>query len=196
MWIFGLAQSVPSSVSLLWRATGPRSSLKPAVFLYNKKVTQGIYYNRIFKQEDQCLMLIQSLKIWSAQRVPVSFGLHDIWALASQLLQSLSDNCLLLVFILLNHGVSDENINVTSNICTLPQYYTCGRSCVRCLSLSLCFRPRRSSSAFLFCTIDRRSWTWRTNSVIITTLPLATTWFIFSPPPPALSILYSCSSHP
>lgn len=100
--------------------------------------------------------------------LPVSFGLHDIGALSFQLLQSLSDNCLLLVSILLKHNVNGENTKPISHYSLNVQYFTCGRLCVRCLSLSVCFRPSRSSSAFLFCMIDRRSWTWQTNSVRLT----------------------------
>lgn len=36
-----VSQSVPSSVSLLWSVTGPRSSLNPAVFLNYKKKWKG-----------------------------------------------------------------------------------------------------------------------------------------------------------
>lgn len=61
------------------------------------------------------------------------------------------------------NNINGENANLEHIIPTICNVYTCGRSWVRCLSLSVCFRPRRSSSAFLLCMIDRRSWTWKTN---------------------------------
>lgn len=42
--------------------------------------------------------------------LPVSFGLHDIRSLSSQLFESLSDNCLLLVLILLNERCTKQNV--------------------------------------------------------------------------------------
>lgn len=42
--------------------------------------------------------------------LPVSFGLHDIRSLSSQLFESLSDNCLLLVLILLNERCTMKNV--------------------------------------------------------------------------------------
>lgn len=61
------------------------------------------------------------------------------------------------------HSLNDSQMKLPDSLNI--QYFTCGRSCVRCLSLSVCFRPRRSSSAFLFWMIDRRSWTWKTNRI-------------------------------
>lgn len=105
-------------------------------------------------------------KTWLSH-LPVSFGLHDIGALTSQLLQSLSDHRLLLVLILLKQvtvTVNGESTKARWNPSLNMRCFTCGRSCVRCLSLSVCFRPSRSSSAFLFWMIDRRSWTWKINT--------------------------------
>ena len=37
-----VSQSAPSSVSLVWKTTGPRSSLNPVVFLTEKKGLEGM----------------------------------------------------------------------------------------------------------------------------------------------------------
>lgn len=51
-----VGQSAPSSVSALWRATGPRSSLNTAVFLHGER-------KRIIGEEDEILVYFLTCRV-------------------------------------------------------------------------------------------------------------------------------------